>query len=97
MQARESGKAVLEPASARWPVFSVPNVLYVPETEFGFAESCCTKDHEFLARQIPKKSCCTKNHVQNLYQISFEPPHIFQTANPLSNIFPITEPLLNLF
>ena len=62
MQARESGKAVLEPASARWPIFSVPNVLYVPETEFGFAESCCTKDHEFLARQITKKGCCTKDH-----------------------------------
>ena len=52
MQARESGKAVLEPASARWPIFGV----------WRTRKSCCTKDHEFLARRSPKKGCCTKNH-----------------------------------
>ena len=52
MQARESGEVVLEPASARWPIFGV----------WRTRKSCCTKDHEFLARRSPKKSCCTKNH-----------------------------------
>jgi len=45
MQARESGEVVLEPASARWPIFGV----------WRARKSCCTKDHEFLARRCPRK------------------------------------------
>ena len=45
MQARESGEVVLEPASARWPIFDV----------WRTRKSSCTKDHEFLARRSPRK------------------------------------------
>ena len=34
-----------EPASARWPIFGVRRSR----------KSCCTKDHEFLARRSPRK------------------------------------------
>ena len=39
------GEVILEPASARWPIFGV----------WRTRKCCCTKDHEFLARRSPRK------------------------------------------